>query len=84
MIRQFETYEEEVVTILAEECAELIQEIMKMKRKGDYNSLDFVNEIGDIMALLDLAHQADMFSWSAVDERVQVKLEKLKTWSNHC
>lgn len=84
MIRQFDSYQEEVVTILAEECAELIQEIMKMKRKGDYNSAEFEKEIGDIMALLDLAHKADMFSWSAVDERVQVKQKKLEKWSNLC
>lgn len=84
MIREFETYQEEVVTLLAEECAELIQEIMKMKRKNNYDSVKFVEEIGDVMALLDLAHKADMFSWTDVDRYESFKKIKLKQWSNLC
>ena len=40
------------------------------------------DEIGDVMTLINIAHEYDMFSWDDVLEREEVKREKLKTWSN--
>ncbi len=82
MIREFETSKEEIVTILAEECAELIQEIMKMKRKNDYASSPFMNEVADVLLMIDLAKQAGMISEEQLNARKLIKRNKLKQWSN--
>ena len=82
MIREFETSKEEIVTILAEECAELIQEIMKMKRKNDYTSSAFMNEVADVLLMIDLAKQAGLISEEQLAIRNLFKRNKLKQWSN--
>lgn len=65
-----------------EECGELIQECSKMIRKNDYKSHDFVKEVGDVICLINLAHDLNMFNYEDVDEREEEKLKKLKKWSN--
>jgi NTP pyrophosphatase (non-canonical NTP hydrolase) len=82
MIREFETSKEEIVTILAEECAELIQEIMKMKRKNNYASSPFMNEVADVLLMIDLAKQAGLISEEQLAIRTAFKRNKLKQWSN--
>lgn len=82
MIREFETSKEEIVTILAEECAELIQEIMKMKRKNNYASSPFMNEVADVLLMIDLAKQAGLISEEHLTIRTPIKRNKLKQWSN--
>jgi NTP pyrophosphatase (non-canonical NTP hydrolase) len=81
MIRDFETLEEEILTILAEESAELIQEIMKMKRRNSYPSKQFQEELGDLMCLIDLCFEYKLANRSIVDYRSYQKKEKLKQWS---
>lgn len=81
MIRDFETLEEEIVTILAEESAELIQEIMKMKRRNSYPSKQFQEELGDVMCLIDLCFEYKLVNPSVVNVRSYQKKEKLKKWS---
>lgn len=72
----------ELLTILMEECAELIVECSKLKRFG-YNDLTkFQKELGDLMAMVDLCHEDDLFNWTQVEEYSQQKREKLKQWSN--
>ena len=82
MIRQFESKQEECLVILMEECGELIQECCKMMRKNDYQSADFVNEVGDVIAMLQLAHQHGLYNETQAVERASIKLNKLKKWSN--
>ena len=82
MIREFETSKEEIVTILAEECAELIQEIMKMKRKNNYASSPFMNEVADVLLMIDLAKQAGMISEEQLAMRTPIKRNKLIQWFN--
>ena len=82
MIREFETSKEEIVTILAEECAELIQEIMKMKRKNNYASSPFMNEVADVLLMIDLAKQAGLISEEQLAIRTPKKRNKLIQWSN--
>jgi NTP pyrophosphatase (non-canonical NTP hydrolase) len=82
MIREFETSKEEIVTILAEECAELIQEIMKMKRKNNYASSPFMNEVADVLLMIELAKQAGLISEEQLAIRTAFKRNKLKQWSN--
>ena len=82
MIRKFETIDEEILTILAEECAELIQEIMKMKRKDHYRSETFEAEVGDVIALLHIAEQEGLYDHDVAMRFAAQKKEKLKKWSN--
>ena len=82
MIRQFESKQEECLVILMEECGELIQECCKMLRKNEYKSADFTKEVGDTIAMLQLAHQYGLYNETEAIERAAVKLDKLKKWSN--
>ena len=81
-IRKFETSVEELLTILAEECAELIQEIMKMKRKNNYSSSKFTDEAADVLLMLQLCRDKDLgMKEEDIQARFKVKREKLKQWS---
>ena len=82
MVRKFLCPQDEVLTILMEECGELVQACSKSIRRGEFNSIQLSDEIGDVMTLINIAHEYDMFSWDDVLEREEVKREKLKTWSN--
>jgi len=80
-IKQFKDERDELLVILMEECGELIQECSKCIRKGDYDRQEFKDELGDVMTMIDLAHEWDMFSWAECDERIEYKRNKLKKWS---
>jgi len=82
MIREFESKQEECLVILMEECGELIQECCKMMRKNQYNSVDFTREVGDVIAMLQLASQYGLYDETEAVQRASIKLEKLKKWSN--
>lgn len=81
-VKKFTDERDELLTILMEECAELIQECSKCIRKGDYDSKTLRDEIGDVMAMINLLHDWDLFSWVECEDRIEVKREKLKMWSN--
>jgi len=82
MIRKFETRDEEILTILAEECAEVIQEIMKCKRKNSYKSDALEKEIGDLVCMLRLAREHKITDRSRINLRAYEKSQKLKEWSH--
>lgn len=82
MIRKFESDQEECLVILMEECGELIQECCKMIRKNNYNSSEFTKEVGDVIAMLQLAHQYNLYDETEAIHQASVKLNKLKKWSN--
>ena len=42
----------------------------------------FEEEVGDVLTMIDLLHEYDLVSWNDLDKRKEVKLEKLKKWSN--
>jgi hypothetical protein len=67
-----------------EELAELQQVCAKMIRFGvdKENADNFSKELGDVLCMLDFAHQHDMFSWGDADDGANAKYEKLKVWSN--
>jgi len=74
---------EELMVITMEECGELIQACSKAIRKEKYyDNKKILEEVGDVMCMLELMHEFDMFSWDDVDKRVEVKSEKLSKWSN--
>lgn len=82
VIRQFESKQEECLVILMEECGELIQECCKMMRKNNYISTDFTKEVGDVIAMLQIAQELGLFTEQQAIERAAVKKAKLKKWSH--
>ena len=73
---------QELMTITMEECGELIQECSKAIRCENYHNNDkLTEEVGDVMCMIELLHEYDLISWTDVDDRVLVKKNKLKKWS---
>ena len=79
------TYIEELMTILGEECAEVIQETCKIKRFGlDPENLErFEKEIADVLCMVEICHESDLISFTNIDKYIQEKREKLKVYSEH-
>ena len=79
---------DEILTILAEECAEVIQEVMKVKRFGDqeYNGESamqrLVKELGDIECMINLMQEFDMINFEELETQAVSKRLKLEKWSN--
>lgn len=74
---------EELMVITMEECGELIQECSKATRCENYtDNQKLIEEVGDVMCMLELLHDYDVFSWKDVYERVEIKKKKLQRWSN--
>ena len=81
---------QQLMAITAEECAELTQVCMKIMRK--YDSLDktaddkyielLIEEAGDVLCMLELMSEHGVVHWQDIEDRVVVKREKLKQWSN--
>jgi NTP pyrophosphatase (non-canonical NTP hydrolase) len=81
---------QETLDILQEECAEVIVEVSKCRRFGidsvHYktnlpHSTMLENEIGDVLAMIDLLVQQDIISSTNLELAKQRKIEKLKQWS---
>jgi NTP pyrophosphatase (non-canonical NTP hydrolase) len=82
---------QETLDILQEECAEVIVEISKCRRFGleshHYrtdipHSQMLMNEIGDVLAMVEILIDQGIVDASALDQAKQNKKEKLRTWSN--
>jgi NTP pyrophosphatase (non-canonical NTP hydrolase) len=80
----------EVMDILQEEAAEVIQAVSKIRRFGIDNSkpgTDYSNrqhleeELGDMLAMIDILMINDVVSWSNLHRAKRAKIEKLKKWS---
>ena len=74
--------------ITMEECGELIQRCSKIMRK--YETLDLieeeqrvklVEELGDVFCMMELMVEHNITDWIELQDRADVKLEKLKKWS---
>jgi hypothetical protein len=81
----------EVMNILSEECAEVIQAISKCNRFGLdnakpgkplTNAQHLEGEIGDLLAMVDLLQSMNIVSEAGLNTAKQAKVEKLKKWSN--
>lgn len=81
----------EAMDILQEECAEVIQAVSKCRRFGLTNikpSKDRTNlecleeEIGDLMAMIDILVDKNVLLWDNLELAKKAKKEKLKKWSN--
>jgi NTP pyrophosphatase (non-canonical NTP hydrolase) len=82
--------EHEVMNILSEECAEVIQAISKCHRFGmdnvkpgkpKTNREHLEEEIGDLLAMVDIMLEKGMITQEHLDIAKVNKIEKLKQWS---
>ena len=74
----------EALIILAEECAEVVQECTKLLRFGlnvdDVQNLN--KEIGDVLALVEYLNNQGLIDLFLLEESIENKKEKLKVWSS--
>ena len=83
--------EREVMNILSEECAEVIQAISKCHRFGmdnvkpgkpKTNREHLEEEIGDLLAMVDILLDMGVVESDILESAKVAKIEKLKKWSN--
>lgn len=79
----------EILDILQEECAEVIQAISKCRRFGMENSYKeggtqrehLVQELGDVTLLIELLKAHRLFTETELHEAELLKAQKLTKWS---
>ena len=76
------------MVITMEECGELTQRCSKiMRRYDDVEQIEpdqrnkLLEEAGDVLCMLELMEDHGLFTWADLQERVEVKENKLKKWS---
>jgi NTP pyrophosphatase (non-canonical NTP hydrolase) len=83
--------EREVMNILSEECAEVIQAISKCHRFGmdnvkpgkpKTNREHLEEELGDLLAMVDIMLDHGVITHDSLEVAKKAKVEKLKKWSN--
>lgn len=77
--------QDEILTILAEECAEVIVAISKVKRFGLNNNMHSLKqEIADLRCMLDLVESFKIASFESqeLSLMIQAKQKKLETFSS--
>jgi len=83
--------EREVMNILSEECAEVIQAVSKCHRFGldnlkpgkpKTNCEHLEEELGDLLAMIDILLDMQVVSRTSLESAKLAKIEKLKKWSN--
>ena len=81
----------EVMDILQEECAEVIQAVSKISRFGidnrkpgkpKPNREHLEEELGDMLAMIDIMLEKNVISLEHLEAAKAAKIEKLKQWSN--
>ena len=81
---------QQLMAITAEESGELTQVCMKIMRKydnmedmsSDKYRYQLVEEAGDVLCMIKLMVEHGVLTDDELDARVDVKRNKLKTWSN--
>lgn len=80
----------EVMDILQEECAEVIQAVSKISRFGidnvkpgkpKTNREHLEEELGDMLAMIDIMLDRGVITLENLEVAKQAKIEKLKKWS---
>ena len=74
----------ETLTILSEECAEVVQANSKLIRFGPYddeNIKELEKELGDVMAMVLILDYYGYVKLSNIQEQIEPKLKKLKKYS---
>jgi NTP pyrophosphatase (non-canonical NTP hydrolase) len=81
----------EVMDILQEECAEVIQAVSKISRFGldnckpgapKTNREHLEEELGDMQAMIDLLIEKQIVNKDSLNKAKSAKILKLKQWSN--
>ena len=81
---------QEALDILQEECAEVIQEVSKVRRfgldtlhykTGIKHSTMLEMEVGDMLALIDILVEQGILDRDGLEVATENKKEKLKQWS---
>jgi NTP pyrophosphatase (non-canonical NTP hydrolase) len=81
----------EVLDILQEECAEVIQAVSKIRRFGidnfkpgkpKTNREHLEDEIGDVMAMIDILCSMGVVDLNKLQAAKLAKFQRLKKWSN--
>ena len=81
----------EVLDILQEECAEVIQAVSKISRFGldNYkpgkpktNREHLEDEVGDVLAMIDILYSMDIIGHDNIQAAKLAKFQRLKKWSN--
>lgn len=75
---------QELLTILMEECGEVIQASSKIIRFGEteHNLTELKKEVGDLLAMIDLLETYSLVRTGELLVNKQAKIEKLKIYSN--
>jgi NTP pyrophosphatase (non-canonical NTP hydrolase) len=82
---------QEIMSILQEECSEVIQAVSKINRFGidNYkpgkpktNREHLEEELGDLLAMIELLESGGVVSRVKLEVAKNAKFEKLKKWSN--
>ena len=80
----------EVMDILQEECAEVIQAVSKISRFGidnfkpgkpKTNREHLEEELGDMLAMICILEKMGVIDQDALEYATKAKIEKLKKWS---
>ena len=80
----------EVMDILQEECAEVIQAVSKISRFGidnfkpgkpKTNREHLEEELGDMLAMICILEKMGVIDQDALEHATKAKIEKLKKWS---
>jgi NTP pyrophosphatase (non-canonical NTP hydrolase) len=77
--------QEEILTILQEECAEVIQAVSKVRRFGEAGNIEQLEqEVADVLCMINLAYKHGIMvkNEERVQNRITVKEEKLKQFSS--
>ena len=74
----------EILNILQEECAEVIQAVSKIRRFGEESNLvGFIQELADLQCMINLCFEFDIVGEEdALDKLIYAKRDKLKVYSN--
>ena len=76
-------YNTELMLITMEECGELIEACSKAIRCEEYyDKPKFIEELGDVQCMIELILDNELVRWEDVRERIKVKKEKLKKYTN--
>jgi len=72
----------EILDLLQEECAEVIQSISKCRRFGlEDKKQDLIQELGDVTLLIELLKAHGLYTEQELHESKIIKSNKLKKWS---
>ena len=76
-------YNTELLMITMEECGELIEACSKAIRCEDYvDNERMIEEVGDVLFMVDMIMDRGLVSSEDISNRMEVKKEKIKKYTN--